>query len=118
MRRYSEAAWPLRNHLAMWAAYLRPSPDVDEAYLVPMKAKDLRGLPETYIEPQEMDIVCDEAIAFAGRLEEAGVPVVCRTVPGSYHGFDEDTENPFVQNVIRERIAQMGKMLDRGGNDS
>lgn len=101
----------------MWQAYL-PDPAALkelEAYLVPMRASDVCGLPSVYIEPQEFDILRDEALAFAGRLEEAGVTVTRNLIRGSYHGFDADTQNPFVRRVTTQRLEALRLMLDNKG---
>ncbi len=109
-RTYSEAAWPLKNNLAMWREYLK-AVSADEEFLVPMRTADVGGLPKTYIEPQEMDILHDEAATYARRLTEARVDVTLREISGSYHGFDADVDNPFVQEVVRQRIAWMSETL-------
>jgi len=111
MRLYSEAAWPLRNNLAMWRAYLKNGQDGLENLLIPMRAEDVSGLPQAYIEPQGIDTLRDEAIAYAGRLRDAGVSVILNVVEGSYHGFDADTENEFVQSVVKKRMDAMRIML-------
>ena len=111
------AAWTLRSERFMWQAYL-PDPAALrklETYLVPMRATDVGGLPSVYIEPQEFDILRDEALAFAQRLEEAGVPVSRNLIQGSYHGFDADTHNPFVRRVITQRLEALRLMLDNKG---
>ena len=111
MRIYSQAAWPLKNHLTMWREYLKKSPSED-TYLIPMQAADFSGLPHSYIEPQQMDILHDEAIAYAQLLGEAGVDVTVHEISGSYHGFDADTDNPFVQEVIRSRMDWISDLLN------
>ena len=113
MRLYSEAAWPLKSNLAMWREYLKNGSDDLEHYLIPMQAEDVSNLPPGYIEPQQIDTLRDEAIAFAGRLKAAGVEVTLNTVEGGYHGFDADTENEFVQRVVHQRINTMRTMLHR-----
>lgn len=111
MRLFTEAAWPLKNNLAMWREYLKNGKDGLEDYLVPMTTPDVSNLPRAYVEPQGIDTLRDEAIAYAKRLEEAGNQVTVNIIEGSYHGFDTDTENPFVQNVVKQRIAAMREML-------
>lgn len=111
MRLYSEAAWPLRNNLAMWREYLKNGFDGLEYYLIPMKAENVSNLPPAYIEPQQIDILRDEAVAYAERLKTSGVDVTLNIVEGSYHGFDTDTENEFVQRIISRRIDAMRMML-------
>lgn len=111
MRLYSEAAWPLKNNLAMWREYLKNGRDGLDDYLIPMQASDVSGLPPAYIEPQQIDTLRDEAIAYAERLQKAGNDVRLNVVEGSYHGFDVHTEHPFVQSVVQKRIEVMRSML-------
>lgn len=112
MRLYSEAAWPLRNNLTMWREYMKNGKDGLDDYLVPMTAPNVADLPPAYIEPQQIDTLRDEAIAYANRLELAGNDVFLNVIEGSYHGFDADWENPFVQKVVKQRIARMREMLN------
>lgn len=111
MRLFTEAAWPLKNNLTMWREYLKNGKDGLDDYLIPMTTPDVSNLPRAYVEPQGIDTLRDEAIAYAKRLEEAGNHVTVNAIEGSYHGFDADTENPFVQNVVQRRIAVMREML-------
>ena len=111
MVRYSQAAWTLGSNLAMWKNYLRDGDQDMKPYLIPMQAETVDGLPAAYIEPQEIDILRDEGIAYARRLEQAGCPVRLQVVEGSYHGFDADTANPFVRRIIGQRTAAMEWML-------
>lgn len=111
MRLYSEAAWPLKNNLTMWREYLKNGKMGLDDYLVPMTAPNLAGLPQAYIEPQQIDTLRDEAIAYAKRLEQADIPVTLQVIEGSYHGFDADITNPFVQEIVHRRIEKMREML-------
>lgn len=113
MERYANAAWPRHSNEYMWREYLRELPEA-VAPLVPMRAApaDLARLPAAYIEPQEIDTLHDEAAAYAEALRDAGTTVEVNEVPGSYHGFDADTENLFVQAVVGRRIRAMRAMLD------
>lgn len=110
MERYNGAVWTKRNNDYMWSAYLKNGFQGLEPYIVPMSG-GLSGLPPAYIEPQEIDILRDEAAAYAEKLGQAGVPVELNIVQGSYHGFDADVENPFVQQVIAQRLQAMVGML-------
>ena len=115
MRLYAEAAWPLKNNLTMWREYLKNGRDGLDEYIVPMTTPDVSRLPRAYIEPQGIDILRDEAAAYAKRLEDAGNLVTLNIVEGSYHGFDADTQNPFVQKVVQNRIEQMREMQNKKG---
>lgn len=111
MRTYSEAAWPLRMHVSMWQQYLQAEWPKQEPFIIPMKAENLAGLPQTYIKAAQIDILHDEAVAYAKRLRETGVPVQYQEIKGGYHGFDAHPDNAFVQAVLVQRIHAMQQML-------
>ncbi|MFF3380661.1 alpha/beta hydrolase [Streptomyces sp. NPDC002680] len=74
----------------VWDFYLggpgrRGGPDVSP-YAAPARAEDLTGLPPAYICVAEFDPLRDEAIAYAQRLLNAGVPTELHLVPGTFHG--------------------------------
>ena len=71
----------------------------------------MRNLPPAYIEPQEIDILRDEAVAYADKLKAAGVKVEVNIIPGSYHGFDSDAKSPLVKRVYEKRYRIMKEML-------
>ncbi|NIZ90961.1 alpha/beta hydrolase [Kineococcus rubinsiae] len=58
------------------------------AYAAPARAEDLRGLPPVLTFVGDVEPFHDEVVDLVRRLEEAGVPVVHRVVPGAFHGFD------------------------------
>lgn len=107
-----EAGWTLKANQLMWAAYLKQTEDKMLPYLIPMRCADLSGLPPAYIEPQEIDILCDEACAYAEALRAAGVPAELNLISGSYHGFDKDTESPLVHRVLAQRVSAAREMLE------
>ena len=104
---YDGVVWSVKDTRAMWSAYLN---GVDESLLpvlVPLRCEDLRGLPSAYVEPQEIDLLRDQGVAYAKALEAAGVNVEMNIVEDSYHGFDSDLASPLVQLVLARRIAAL-----------
>lgn len=109
--RYRDAAWPENANENMWDIYLADGDHGMWGYAVPNQSDDLSGLPRAYIEAAEIDVLHDEAVSFADNLIRAGVEVELYEVPGAYHGFDADQENPFVASVLERRITVMRDML-------
>ena len=56
-------------------------------HVSPIVAPDLTGVAPTLMVTAERDILHDEAVIYAARLEDAGVEVMRRNVPGMVHGF-------------------------------
>lgn len=72
----------------MWNQYIGQDRSDVSPYAAPARAKDLSGLPPAYVMTCEHDPLRDEAIIYAMRLMEAGVPVELHNYPGTVHGFE------------------------------
>jgi acetyl esterase len=70
-----------------WDLYLGKRRPIDDPYAVPLKAKNLAGLPPAHIHIAEVDCLADDGRLYAKRLKEAGSPVVFRVAERMIHGF-------------------------------
>ncbi|MFC4061828.1 alpha/beta hydrolase [Planomonospora corallina] len=61
--------------------------DPADPRLAPLRLADMAGLAPATVVTAECDPLCDEGAAYAGRLEQAGVPVDYRCYAGAVHGF-------------------------------
>ncbi|MGW0162303.1 alpha/beta hydrolase [Mycobacterium sp. NPDC003323] len=68
-----------------WSAYLGTA---DPQQAVPARREDLQGLPPAWIGVGTLDLFHDEDVAYAVRLQAAGVPCEVAIIEGAFHGFD------------------------------
>jgi len=94
---------------AFWDLYLRDGADRANPLAVPACA-DLAGLPPTFIQLAELDVLRSEGESFAARLRAAGVACDLRVYPGMLHGFMLLTE---AVSGARAAVADAGAWLRR-----
>lgn len=75
-----------------WQAYLRSPRDAEHPYAVPAFVQRLAALPPALVLAGEDDPMRDEAMAYAARLAQAGVPVRTALIPSS--GWPQALEQP------------------------
>lgn len=82
--------WTAGSNRFGWGAYLGRPPGASEvsAYEAPARRGDLRGLPPAWIGVGTLDLLHDEDIDYARRLQAADVACALDVVPGAFHGFD------------------------------
>jgi len=82
--------WDNKANRIGWQSYLgrRPGGDGISQLAAPARATDLAGLPPAWIGAATLDLFCDEALDYARRLQQAGVPCTMDVVQGAFHGFD------------------------------
>ncbi|HLW02626.1 MAG TPA: alpha/beta hydrolase [Ktedonobacterales bacterium] len=89
-----------------WGYYLpKPAAGANE-YASPLRAEDMRDLPPGLIVTAEFDVVRDEAEAYGGHLEAAGVPMAMRRRAGMVHGFLD------MAPVVREARKGLEEIAD------
>jgi acetyl esterase len=75
-----EAAW-------YWQQYARSTADYDDPDLAPIDSAALGSLPPTLVIAGEHDVLVDEDVELARRIERAGGRVELSTYAGMIHGF-------------------------------
>ncbi|WP_061009022.1 alpha/beta hydrolase [Vibrio sp. CUB2] len=79
--------WNRQTSFNAWEMYLNGTPGEDASpYAAAARAKDVTGLPKTYITVGTVDLFRDEVIDYAQRLMDAGVSTELAVFPGVYHG--------------------------------
>jgi acetyl esterase len=105
-RAFTDTPFMTRDKVAAsWRHYLGSTPA--SAYAAPARADDLSGLPAAYITSAEFDPNRDEAIEYAQRLLQAGVPVELHQWAGTFHG----SQAVVSADVSRRQTAELGAAL-------
>ncbi len=96
-----------------WGALLGAAWRGDDVspYAAPARATDLSGLPETYVDVGDLDILRDENIEYARRLMAAGIPTELHVVPGLPHGFEMAAPDAAAtQRVMAHRLRRLKRL--------
>ena len=96
-----------------WRSYLGDlygKPEVP-AYAAPARAGDLGGLPAAYICVGNVDGFRDEAIGYATRLNQAGVPADLHIYSGAPHGVKRFVDVPVARRYIEGINEWIGAQL-------
>ena len=84
-------------------------------YAVAARVEDLAGLPPTFIDASELDILLDENIDYARRLIAAGVPVELHVHPQTYHAFERFVPEALIsRHAIAMRVQAFRRALRLG----
>jgi acetyl esterase len=67
--------------------YVNRPEELDLPYVSPLRAASLAGMPPTYLVLAELDPLRDDGVAYASRLQDAGVATEVTIYPGMFHGF-------------------------------
>lgn len=70
-----------------WSNYIKNKNDLNNPYCIPLKSKDLSGLPNTLLVTVEYDPLRDEGENYANQLKSAGVQTQHLFYKGLIHGF-------------------------------
>lgn len=73
---------------SFWSDYVRDEKDFSNPLVCPLQA-NLNGLPPTFFAIAACDILADENVALANRMEKAGIPTEVNIYQGATHSFLE-----------------------------
>lgn len=108
-RRFADGPLMTRRELDwFWDHYLRDPRDASDPLAAPLHALDMQGLPDTTVVVAQLDPLHDEGVAYAQRLEAAGVPMRLIEVAGAAHGFWWMDR---VMSQARELTAQLAPLV-------
>lgn len=99
--------WNAASNRFGWGALLGQAPGSRRVPngSVPARIENLAGLPPAFIAVGGLDLFVTEDIAYASRLNAAGVATELLVVPGAYHAFDALAPNARVSKQFRSAIV-------------
>ncbi len=112
--------WNNRSNLFGWSSYLGGAPGAASVppYAAGARRDDLSGLPPTWIYTSDIELFHDEDVAYARRLEAAGVDVTLEVVHAAPHGFEAwATDDAARAGAAREgpRVARSAAVARASG---
>lgn len=108
--KYKNSVWKACFNNNMWNLYLKNTGPLK--YAVPILYDKFDKLPCAYIEPAQIDVLCDEAISYHKKLQRHQVSSILNIIEGGYHGFDYDHSNQNVIEIINYRCDIMSQMFN------
>jgi acetyl esterase/lipase len=105
--------WSYDDNRTGWHALLGPAVSGEDVspYAAPARATDLSGLPDTYIDVGNLDILRDQNIDYASRLMAAGVNTELHVLPGLPHGFEMFAPDAAAtQRVVANRLRRLADL--------
>jgi acetyl esterase len=90
-----------------WRLYL-DGHDGNDPDVSPLRADDLGGAAPAWVLTADHDVLRDEGEAYAGALEQAGVPVTLRRWPGTIHGF---IRWQAISQPSRDALSELARVL-------
>lgn len=113
LRRFVDTPlWNRPNAELSWRHYLANVEGEVPHDAAPARASDLAGLPPAYVSAMEFDPLRDEAIDYATRLLQAGVPTELHVFPGTFHGSAFITEAAISRRADAEGVVALRRGLD------
>jgi acetyl esterase/lipase len=106
--------WDRLSNIEAWTFYLGDTYGTDRIsrYAAPARASDLAGLPPTYIDIAELDVMRDEGLTYATRLVQAEVATELHLHPGAFHAVEIfASQSDLAQRIWALRISALNRAL-------
>eukprot|EP00123_Amoebidium_parasiticum_P017250 comp23767_c6_seq1/m.41185 comp23767_c6_seq1/g.41185 ORF comp23767_c6_seq1/g.41185 comp23767_c6_seq1/m.41185 type:complete len:345 (-) comp23767_c6_seq1:143-1177(-) len=97
--------------MALISGYISKTEDLKNPYLLPMSAKTLSGLPEAYVLVAEHDILRDEGLNYARRLQKEGVQATTAIIKKGFHACATIVSGPLAPKESIEAVGNVAKWL-------
>ncbi|KAL1993208.1 hypothetical protein VTN49DRAFT_3157 [Thermomyces lanuginosus] len=113
-RKNKNVHWTHESNVYAWQQVLGNDYNTDNVspYIAPARATDLSRLPPTYIDVGEREILVDEVLDFATKLQEADVKLVCRCWKDVYHCQDiVKRKSKLRSKILQDRFKWMDIMM-------
>lgn len=110
---HGQFVWTRENNRFGWASLLGQEPGGPDVspFAAPARAKDLSGLPPTFIICGALDLFIEEDLEYARRLMRAGVPTEFHVYPGAPHAFMFVPEAEVSRTFARDSMDALKRAL-------
>lgn len=78
---------------------------------VPARAKDVSGVPPTFMALGSLDLFAREDLAFSARLVDAGVALELHVYPGAFHAFNLVVDARCAKALARDEVEALRRAL-------
>jgi acetyl esterase/lipase len=106
--------WDRASNDMGWTALLgsRRGTDAVSIYAAPARARDLSGLPPTFLDAGSAEVFRDEVVAYASAIWAAGGVAELHVVPGGFHAFENVSPGArLTAQVAANRRAWLDRVL-------
>jgi acetyl esterase len=112
-RIHDTRVWDRSTAEVSWQMYLGVSYGGDVSpYAAPARATDLSGLPPATVLVEDLDILRDEGVDYANRLNNAGVRTELHVYPGTFHGhFGMVPEAAVSQRTVNDIFSSVKRVF-------
>jgi acetyl esterase/lipase len=108
--------WGQKSNRFGWESYLGPAAADVPPLAAAARYDDLAGVAPAWIGVGTNDLFHDEDVAYAKRLQAAGVPCELHVVEGAYHGFDFTEQRADISRAYQEaQITTLERALRDAG---